>query len=122
MDGEVPASLVLPVLTVCLERPVQVTEDVEIDEGIFVEFTDPPLLNSCNAGSPSTLAALEAKSLPTEDDDPDAVESLWELVETVYGKEQTANCRKGEDKDFDARALVVRILAWRNFLNLDYPQ
>jgi hypothetical protein len=72
-------------------------------------------------GCTESLEMLEA-SLPTEDDDIDAFESLWSIVETLHGEEETKLMKDGlrektgEWTSFEARSVVVRVLAWKDFV------
>ena len=69
------------------------------------------------------MEAIESSILPDESDDPDAFDSMWELVKVLYGVEATQmGRRQGRDEtgegwtSFDARSVVVRALCWLDFI------
>ncbi len=141
LDGDVPAEQVLPVLQKCLSRPVKLTENSDFDNGVPINvlYPSPPLLidegyDYCLPGDASALAALEELAIPSREEDEDAYESSWATVKALHGEESTKIGMKSlrnnvdreldEDDDensswspFEARSLVVRVLAWRDFFN-----
>ncbi|GMH62381.1 hypothetical protein TrST_g13768 [Triparma strigata] len=85
-----------------------------------------PLSSACGVGDSNSLSTLYSLVLPSESENIDAYESMWDIVKVVYGEEATRNGMKGCREEtgeeewgvFEARSAVVRALAWADWIGV----
>jgi len=85
-----------------------------------------PLTSECKINDLQSLELLEQKVLPLETDNPDAHDSMWEILKVVHGIEATQNEMRGlreetgdeEMGEWEGRSVVMRALAWCDFISV----